>query len=159
RGDGAGLRWGAAQHGDRQCEGPGADGLGDALRLRRRPPGVPRRPHPEEALRYRQQPDRGYDSRDQVRRQPMSAAEVLTPVPKLVRDDLDNGDNYEIIDGQRVELPPMSADSQALASRLVRHLSNHGITENFGEAYTEILFKLPLPKDRNRKPDAAFVPY
>src|SRR5262245_39428466 len=89
----------------------------------------------------------------------MSAAEVLNPIPKLVRDDSDNSDNYEIVDGVKVELPPMSADSQALASRLVRHLSNQGVSENLGEAYTEILFKLPLSKDRNRKPDAAFVPY
>lgn len=89
----------------------------------------------------------------------MNAAEVLTPLPKLVRDDLDNRDHYEIIDGVKVELPPMSVDSQAIASRLARHISNHGIAQDIGEAYTEMLFKLPLKKDRNRKPDAAFVPY
>ena len=89
----------------------------------------------------------------------MSAAEVLTPLPKLIRDDFDNRDNYELVDGQRVELPPMSVDSQALASRLGRHLGNHGIAEDLGEAYTEMLFKLPLAKERNRKPDVAFVPY
>ena len=89
----------------------------------------------------------------------MSAAEVLNPMPKLVRDDLDNGEHYEIIDGVKVELPPMSVDSQALASRLLRHLSNFGVTKDIGEAYAEVLFKLPLPKDRNRKPDVAFVPY
>ncbi|MCI0699843.1 MAG: Uma2 family endonuclease [Planctomycetia bacterium] len=88
----------------------------------------------------------------------MTAAEVLTPIPKLVRDDLDH-DHYEIIDGVRVELPPMSADSQAIASRLARHLGNYGTAQNIGDAYTEMLFKLPLTKDRNRKPDAAFVPY
>jgi Uma2 family endonuclease len=89
----------------------------------------------------------------------MNAAEVLTPMPKLVSDDLDNRENYEIIDGVKVELPPMSADSQALAFRLARHLSNHGLDRNLGDAYTEMLFKLPLMKDRNRKPDAAFVAY
>lgn len=89
----------------------------------------------------------------------MSAVEALTPIPKVVRDDLDNGDNFEIIDGVKVELPPMSADSQALAFRLAHHVTTHGIAKNLGEAYTEMLFKLPLPKDRNRKPDAAFVPY
>ena len=89
----------------------------------------------------------------------MSAADSLTPMPKLVRDELDNGDHYEIIDGVRVELPPTSADSQAIASRLVRHLSNRGIAQNLGEAYAEMLFKLPLAKDRNRKPDVAFITY
>lgn len=88
----------------------------------------------------------------------MSTAEVLTPLPKLIRDDFDK-DNYEIVDGVKVELPPMSVDSQALASRLARHLSNHGIAQNTGEAYTEMLFKLPLKKERNRKPDVAFVSY
>ena len=89
----------------------------------------------------------------------MNAAEVLTPLPKLIYDEFDSDDHYEIIDGIRVELPPMSADSQVLAFRLARHLSNYGIAQDIGEACTEVLFKLPLPVDRNRKPDAAFVPY
>lgn len=75
--------------------------------------------------------------------------------------DLDpyDHDNFEIIDGVKVELPPMSADSQAIASRLCRHLGNFGVQQKLGEAYTETLFKLPLEEDRNRKPDVAFVPY
>src|SRR5262245_33835272 len=80
----------------------------------------------------------------------MSAAEVLNPIPKLVREDVDNSDNYEIIDGVRVELPPMSADSQALAFRLAHHVTTHGIAQNLGEAYTEMLFKLPLPNTTAR---------
>lgn len=86
----------------------------------------------------------------------MSTVEALTPM--LVRDEFDH-DHYEIVDGQRVELPPMSVDSQILASRLVRHLGNFGVAQDIGEACTEVLFKLPLKKDRNRKPDVAFVSY
>ncbi len=89
----------------------------------------------------------------------MSTAEVLTPLPKLVRDAFEDRDHYEVVDGVKVELPPMSADSQALAFRLARHLSNYGIERGIGEAYTEMLFSLPLDKERNRKPDAAFVSY
>jgi Uma2 family endonuclease len=89
----------------------------------------------------------------------MSTAEVLTPIPRLWERDPADRDNYEIIDGVKVELPPMSVDSQVLASRLIRHLSNFGIAQNVGEAHGETLFKLPLPVDRNRKPDVAFVPY
>ncbi|MBY0457780.1 MAG: Uma2 family endonuclease [Gemmataceae bacterium] len=89
----------------------------------------------------------------------MGAAELLTPLPKLIRDDSEDRDHYEIVDGQRVELPPMSVDSQVLASRLARHLSNHGVAHDLGEACVEVLFKLPLEKERNRKPDVAFVPY
>jgi Uma2 family endonuclease len=88
----------------------------------------------------------------------MSAAAVLTPLPRLTADR-EQEDFYEIVDGVRVEMTPMSADSQVVASRLVRHLSNHGIRDNLGEAYCEVLFKLPLNRDRNRKPDVAFVPY
>lgn len=68
-------------------------------------------------------------------------------------------DNFEIIDGEKVEVPPMSADSQVIGSRLVYHLSRFGIDRDLGEAHCETLFKLPLEEDRNRKPDVAFVPY
>jgi Uma2 family endonuclease len=89
----------------------------------------------------------------------MSTAEVLAPLPTPVRDDLDNSDNYEIVDGVKVELPPTSADSQGITSRLVRLLGNSGVAKDVGEAYAEMLFKLPLKKDRNRKPDVAFVSF
>jgi len=89
----------------------------------------------------------------------MNTAEVLTPMPKLVPEELDNDDHYEIIDGVKVEMPPMSADSQDLAAKLVYHLSAYGRERNTGRACVEMLFKLPLPIDRNRKPDVAFVPF
>ncbi len=38
----------------------------------------------------------------------MNAAEVLTPQPKLVRDDIEDRGHYEIVDGVRVELPESS---------------------------------------------------
>jgi Uma2 family endonuclease len=86
---------------------------------------------------------------------------TLTPDAPAWAADLDpyDHDNFEIIDGVKQELPPMSADSQVLASRLSRHLGNFGVEQSLGEAYTETLFKLPLEEDRNRKPDVAFVPY
>ena len=86
---------------------------------------------------------------------------TLAPEAPSWAADLDpyDHDNFEIIDGIKVELPPMSADSQFLASRIARHLSNHGVASGVGEAYIETLFKLPLGYDRNRKPDVAFVPY
>lgn len=89
----------------------------------------------------------------------MSTAEVLTPIPRLWEKDPADRERYEIIDGMRVDLPPMSADSAVLANRIARHLSNFGIDQNLGEAYTETLFKLPLPVDRNRRPDVAFISY
>ncbi|HEY2910349.1 MAG TPA: Uma2 family endonuclease, partial [Gemmataceae bacterium] len=92
----------------------------------------------------------------------MSTAEALSAVPRLRETDpadYENYENYEIIDGQQVELPPMSADSQVLASLFAWHLNNYGFGNDVGLACTETLFKLPLKRDRNRRPDVAFVPF
>ena len=88
-------------------------------------------------------------------------ATILEAMPGevLAYDEYVDHDHYEIVDGVKVEMPPMSADSQALATRLAVRLSNYGARHHLGEAYVEMLFKLPLPADRNRKPDVAFVPY
>jgi Uma2 family endonuclease len=64
---------------------------------------------------------------------------------------------YEIIDGQHVDLQPMSILSNRVASRLQTYLGQHLIGNPIGEALMETLFRLPLPKDRNRRPDVAFV--
>ena len=70
-----------------------------------------------------------------------------------------NGDEvlYEIIDGRWVELPPMSFFAARIASRLVGWLIAFSRTKALGEAVMETLFHLPLPLDRNRRPDVAFV--
>ncbi len=72
-----------------------------------------------------------------------------------------NGDEalYEIINGQRVELPPMSVYATRLASRLVTKLNEFAGARALGEAVGETLFRLPLPDDRNRRPDVALVSY
>lgn len=89
----------------------------------------------------------------------MSAAELLRPAAGSADRDPSDHDHYEIIDGLRVEMPPTSVDSQALAYLLSWHLTAFGREHGLGAAYTEIMFKLPLAIDRNRKPDIAFVPY
>jgi Uma2 family endonuclease len=66
---------------------------------------------------------------------------------------------YEIIDGRRVELPPMSAYATLIAFEVGRRLGNFAEANNLGLAVTEMLFHLALPVDRNRRPDAAFVSY
>jgi Uma2 family endonuclease len=84
---------------------------------------------------------------------------MTTAVLDPTTEELDNADLYEIIDGVRVEMPPMSAESTAIASRLARLLSNHGDAQGIGEAYPEMLIRLPLTPERNRRPDVIFVPY
>jgi Uma2 family endonuclease len=70
-------------------------------------------------------------------------------------------DVYELVDGLRVEVPPMSAYSAKLATRLATRMNRHAESENLGEAIVESLFHLPLARDRgrNRRPDVAFVTY
>lgn len=70
-----------------------------------------------------------------------------------------NGDAlYEIIDGQFVETPPMSALANKLANRLARQI-NASAWPTEGEAFVEMLFHLALPIDRNRRPDVAYVSF
>jgi Uma2 family endonuclease len=68
---------------------------------------------------------------------------------------------YEIINGERLEIPPMSAYAGKVASRLVRKLGDFAEAQQLGEAVVETLFRLPLAEDqgRNRRPDVAFVSF
>lgn len=66
---------------------------------------------------------------------------------------------YEIINGQRVELPPMSALAIWTTSQLVGRLWVFNAVHDFGHPVTEMLFRLPLATPRNRRPDGAFVTY
>ena len=156
-GDGTRLRRRAA----RTRRSPGrrtrTHGLGDALCLRRRPPGIPRRPHSPEALRQRQQPDGWYNRSIPVKELAMSAAEVLAPMQRLWDDSIDR--DWEIVDGVRVEMPPKSVDSQVLASDFAYHLNTYGFGKDIGIACVNVLFNLPLNVDRSRRPDAAFISY
>ncbi len=64
---------------------------------------------------------------------------------------------YEVIDGQPVLLSDHVA-SAVVSSRLADLLNQTTMT-GLGIAYSQMLFKLPLSVDRNRRPDVAFVPY
>jgi Uma2 family endonuclease len=64
---------------------------------------------------------------------------------------------YEIIDGKRVELPPMSILASRIAANILLFLSRHVFENGLGQVLSETLFRLPLPVDRNRRPDVVFV--
>jgi len=64
---------------------------------------------------------------------------------------------YEIVNGQRVELPPMSAYATWLASRLHGRLGPYTEDKGLGTSVTEMLFVLDAEHDRRRRPDVAFV--
>jgi Uma2 family endonuclease len=86
---------------------------------------------------------------------PMSAA-IL---PAEVKPNADDDELYEIIDGQRIGLPPMGIRAAWVASLLVQFIGPFGRAHNLGHTVGEGLFHLPLPEDRNRRPDVAFVSY
>lgn len=86
---------------------------------------------------------------------------MTTPTPSTstgvaavpVQDEL----LYEIVDGQRVEVPPMSAYATWLASRLHGLLWPYTEEHALGAAVTEMLFILDASRDLRRRPDVAFV--
>lgn len=68
-------------------------------------------------------------------------------------------DRYEVIDGQIVEMPPMSVLSNAVSNRLHVEIGYYARQKKLGEAFMESLIHLPEPVDRNRRPDLCFVSY
>src|SRR5947209_16806821 len=87
-------------------------------------------------------------------------ATVLEPLHRA-NTSADSADEtlYEIIDGQRVELPPMSAYATSVATSLTVELGFFSRAHPVGRPFTEMLFRLPFNGSRNRRPDVAFVTY
>jgi Uma2 family endonuclease len=82
-------------------------------------------------------------------------------VTSSVRPGEDDDRLYEVIDGLRVEVSPMSSYAAKIATRIATKLNIHAENEKLGEAIVESLFCLPLSVDkgRNRRPDVAFVTF
>ncbi len=83
--------------------------------------------------------------------EPLRAANALTG---LAEEAL-----YEIIDGQYVELPPMSVYASLVASSLTGELSVFSHTHPIGRPFAQMLYRLPLNVSRSRRPDVSFVTY
>jgi Uma2 family endonuclease len=68
---------------------------------------------------------------------------------------------YELVNGQRVEMPPMSVRAAMVASSLVAELNAFTKGKDVGQVFPEMLFRIPLTDDssRERRPDIAFVSY
>src|SRR2546426_12779628 len=64
---------------------------------------------------------------------------------------------YEIVNGQRVELPPMSAYATWLASGLHGRLWPYAEDKGLGMSVAEMLFILDAEHNLRRRPDVAFV--
>ena len=66
---------------------------------------------------------------------------------------------FEVVDGQRVELPPMGARSSRLASVLAQHLGPFARTHTLGRVDMEMLYLIDGVRNLQRRPDVAFVSY
>src|SRR5262249_58073109 len=82
--------------------------------------------------------------------QPVAAPSPLPPLDEPL---------YEIVDGQFVELPPMSTYAGILASKLVAKLDTFAEAHQSGQAVAEVLFGLDAAGRLRRRPDVAFVSY
>jgi len=89
----------------------------------------------------------------------MNPTAVLEPVLVTPPTATDDEALFEIIDGKRVELPPMSAYAVRVSFRIASVVGQFAQANNLGEAAHEEIFRLPLDRDRNRRPDAAFISY
>jgi Uma2 family endonuclease len=64
---------------------------------------------------------------------------------------------YEVVNGQKVELPPMAAKSTWIASALFGFLFSHVQQHQLGHLVMEMLFILDRAANVRRRPDVAFV--
>ncbi len=87
----------------------------------------------------------------------MNAATIREPQTTV--SIVGDADLYEVIDGQRVALPPMGILAVWVASQIHLFLGSYGLTKKAGRALCEALFHLPLVRPRDRRPDVAFVTY
>jgi Uma2 family endonuclease len=75
----------------------------------------------------------------------------------VLLENLEDEHLYEIIDGQRVELPPTCILASRVTNNILGHMFHYLLGNPVGLALMETLFRLPLPVDRNRRPDVAFI--
>lgn len=87
----------------------------------------------------------------------MSHTSTLQPEaasPPVAEDAL-----YEVVDGRRVELPPMGAAENLITSTLTQLLGHFARTNGLGRVAVEMLFYINPAHDPQRRPDVAFVSY
>jgi Uma2 family endonuclease len=87
----------------------------------------------------------------------MSTVEVLEP--ETVATSIADEALYEILDGKRVELPPMGAYAVRVAFKLGAKMEHFAETRELGVAITESLFRLQSEPNLQRRPDAAYVSF
>ena len=77
---------------------------------------------------------------------------VTIPEPPFV-----DPDHYEVVDGVRVELPPMGARETSIAGLLTVHLGYFALARRLGQVQPEMLFLIDARRNLQRRPDVSFV--
>jgi Uma2 family endonuclease len=86
----------------------------------------------------------------------MASPSLVASEPEPVRAAPDEP-LYEIVNGQRVDLPPTSAYATWLASRLQGRLGPYTEEKGLGPSVIAMLFVLDIARDLRRRPDVTFV--
>jgi Uma2 family endonuclease len=96
--------------------------------------------------------------RDEPRpREAIMASVSVEAVPNAAT--IGGDDHYEVVRGQRVEVPRMGAYESWLASALMKALLAQGRAEDAGRVVAEMLFLIDPADGLQRRPDLAFVSY
>ncbi|MGO9463403.1 MAG: Uma2 family endonuclease [Isosphaeraceae bacterium] len=87
-------------------------------------------------------------------------AATTVPQPSLVSPALDDRAHYEVVNGQRMETPRMGSYESHLANDLASYISEHfGQVGRLGHVVVELLFRIDVPTDLQRRPGLAYVSY
>jgi Uma2 family endonuclease len=76
-----------------------------------------------------------------------------------VPPEIEVGKRYEIIDGRRVEKPPMGTFAVFVAAALDQFLGGYVRANRLGRVFPEMLFRINPEGSPQRRPDVAFVSY
>jgi Uma2 family endonuclease len=88
----------------------------------------------------------------------MTRVQSLVPDAPSLRPAADEP-LYEVVNGQRVELPPMSAYEVNIASVLLIRMGEFVRPRQLGRVVNEMLFALRPSQSQQRRPDVAFISY
>jgi Uma2 family endonuclease len=86
----------------------------------------------------------------------MASTTIVEPVAET-RPPAESESLYEVVNGRRVEPPPMGAYPTEIASILGQHLGLFAKTNGLGKVVVEMLFLIDPESDTERRPDVAFV--
>jgi Uma2 family endonuclease len=88
----------------------------------------------------------------------MTPTQALT-MPSPATAAISEESLYEVVNGQRMELPPTGAFQTDLANILGGYLWSYARGQRLGRVEVEMLFLLDPTTDLQRRPDVAFVSY